>query len=102
MRVVEKPSFQLYYSPTADAGIAHSSLRGVNQIMSSDFLVNASDQNNPKFVLQAKYEEALSDERTIEKLEGSGLNLLYRMDIDSKFNFIDQQANDNIVHSFKF
>ena len=33
---------------------------------------------------------------------GSGLNLLYRMDIDSKFNFIDQQANDNIVHSFKF
>ena len=35
-------------------------------------------------------------------LSGSGLNLLYRMDIDSKFNFIDQQANDNIVHSFKF
>ena len=32
------------------------------------------------------------------KAIGSGLNLLYRMDIESKFNFIDQQANDNIVH----
>ena len=39
---------------------------------------------------------------TVKRLPGSGLNLLYRMDIDSKFNFIDQQANDNIVHSFKF
>lgn len=37
--------------------------------MSSDFLVNTSDKVNPKFVLQAKYEEALQDHRTVEKLE---------------------------------
>lgn len=52
-----------------EAGIPHPSLRGVSQIMSSDFLVNTSDKINPKFVLQAKYEEAFHDTRTIEKLE---------------------------------
>ena len=56
-------------SIASDAGLDHPSLRGINQIMSSDFLVNASDRDNPKFVLQAKYEEALTDERIIEKLE---------------------------------
>ncbi|MBO9496488.1 heteromeric transposase endonuclease subunit TnsA [Thalassotalea sp. G20_0] len=56
-------------SVAVEAGIAHPSLRGVNQIMSSDFLVNASDRINPKFVLQAKYEEAFHDIRTVEKLE---------------------------------
>ena len=45
--------------------------------------------------------EALDEQLSSPDI-GSGLNLLYRMDIDSKFNFIDQQANDNIVHSFKF
>ena len=44
----------------------------------------------------------LRDDLFSGKLLGSGLNLLYRMDIYSKFNFIDQQANDNIVHSFEF
>ena len=31
---------------------------------------------------------------------GSGANLLYCMDINAKFDFIDQQANNNIVHLF--
>ena len=56
-------------SVAVEAGIAHPSLRGVNQIMSSDFPVNTSDRINPKFVLQAKYEEAFHDIRTVEKLE---------------------------------
>ena len=56
-------------SLAAEAGLAHPSLRGVKQVMSSDFLVNTSDHINPKFVLQAKYEEALQDYRTVEKLE---------------------------------
>lgn len=37
--------------------------------MSSDFLVNSSDSDLPKFVLQAKYTKDLSDPRTVEKLE---------------------------------
>ena len=52
-----------------EAGLSHPSLRGVMQIMSSDFLVNTSDKKLSKFVLQAKYEEALLDHRTVEKLE---------------------------------
>lgn len=56
-------------SLASEAGLTHPSLRGMNQIMSSDFLVNTSDKMNPKFALQAKYEEALQDYRTVEKLE---------------------------------
>ncbi|WP_199610011.1 TnsA endonuclease C-terminal domain-containing protein [Flocculibacter collagenilyticus] len=52
-----------------ESGIDHPSLSGVMQYMSSDFLVNSQDPNQPKFVLQVKHSEALSDARTIEKLE---------------------------------
>ena len=52
-----------------ESGIDHPSVRGVLQVMSSDFLVNTTDASQPKFALQAKYVEALSDARTIEKLE---------------------------------
>ncbi|MFP7411258.1 TnsA endonuclease N-terminal domain-containing protein [Aeromonas veronii] len=52
-----------------ESGIDHPSVRGVLQVMSSDFLVNTTDASQPKFALQAKYAEALSDARTIEKLE---------------------------------
>ncbi len=52
-----------------ESGIDHPSVRGVMQVMSSDFLVNTTDSSQPKFALQAKYVEALSDARTIEKLE---------------------------------
>lgn len=52
-----------------DSGIDHPSLSGVKQYMSSDFLVNSRDPEQPKFVLQAKFAEALNDARTIEKLE---------------------------------
>lgn len=56
-------------SVAVEAGIAHPSLHGVNQIMSSDFLVNTCDKINPKFAIQAKYKEAFHDTRTVEKLE---------------------------------
>lgn len=52
-----------------ESRIDHPSVRGVLQVMSSDFLVNTTDASQPKFALQAKYTEALSDARTIEKLE---------------------------------
>jgi hypothetical protein len=52
-----------------DLGISHPSYRGVPQIMTSDFLVNTKNAQRSKFVLQAKYSEALQDARTIEKLE---------------------------------
>ncbi len=51
------------------AQIQHPIYQGVLQVMSSDFLVNSSDIQRPKFVLQAKYSNALQDARTIEKLE---------------------------------
>nr|WP_254796335.1 TnsA endonuclease C-terminal domain-containing protein [Moritella viscosa]SHO18105.1 Transposon Tn7 transposition protein tnsA [Moritella viscosa] len=52
-----------------NAQIKHPVDRGVQQIMSSDFLVNTNFLNKPKFALQAKYADDLEDPRTIEKLE---------------------------------
>jgi len=52
-----------------DAQLWHPSQGGVNLVMSSDFLVNSTSQDQPKFAIQAKYSEALKDPRTIEKLE---------------------------------
>jgi hypothetical protein len=52
-----------------DAGIRHPQVSGNMQVMSSDFLVNSSNHDLPKFVLQVKYSESLLDPRTIEKLE---------------------------------
>lgn len=52
-----------------DAGIKHPQVQGIDQIMSSDFLVNTNDPNCPKFALQAKYAKDLGDPRTVEKLE---------------------------------
>jgi len=52
-----------------DLGISHPSYRGVPHIMTSDFVVNTTNAQRSKFVLQAKYSEALQDARTIEKLE---------------------------------
>ncbi|GAA4895859.1 TnsA endonuclease C-terminal domain-containing protein [Ferrimonas pelagia] len=51
------------------AGIKHPCIAGVDQYMSSDFLVNSVEPDRPKFVLQAKYKEALEDPHTVEKLE---------------------------------
>lgn len=51
------------------AGIKHPSVAGVDQYMSSDFLVDSANDNEPRFVLQAKYASALQDPRTVEKLE---------------------------------
>lgn len=53
----------------ADIGVVHAAHSGVNQIMSSDFLVNSNDQNLPLFALQVKPSSELENPRTIEKLE---------------------------------
>lgn len=50
-------------------GIPHPSSSGVTQYMSSDFLVNSSHSETPKFALQAKYSNDLGKPRVIEKLE---------------------------------
>jgi len=50
-------------------GIAHPSVKGVLQYLSSDFLVNSSRLDLPKFALQVKYTNDLAKPRVIEKLE---------------------------------
>lgn len=52
-----------------DSGIRHPNIAGLDQYMSSDFLVDSTDEQEPRFVLQAKHSSALSDVRTVEKLE---------------------------------
>lgn len=44
--------------------------------------------------------ERWSFQRSVQKKFGSGVNLLYCMNINPKFEFINQQANNNIVHFF--
>ena len=51
------------------AGIKHPNVAGVDQYMSSDFLVDSVNESEPRFVLQVKYASALQDSRTVEKLE---------------------------------
>jgi hypothetical protein len=50
-------------------GIKHPNHHGVDQYMSSDFVVDAREKDQPRFVLQVKTAEAFSDSRTAEKLE---------------------------------
>jgi hypothetical protein len=50
-------------------GIAHPSVKGVPQYLTSDFLVNTSSPGLPKFALQVKYSNDLTKPRVIEKLE---------------------------------
>lgn len=52
-----------------DAGIRHPAQQGTEQFMSTDFLVNTTNESEPKYALQVKYTNALDDERTVEKLE---------------------------------
>jgi hypothetical protein len=52
-----------------ETGISHPSHSGVRQFMSTDFLVNSSDEKYPLFAIQVKPCSALEDQRTVEKLE---------------------------------
>ncbi|MRJ44276.1 Tn7 transposase TnsA N-terminal domain-containing protein [Idiomarina loihiensis] len=49
--------------------LPHPANNGVDTVILSDFLVDSRDKSEPKFVLQAKYTDSLSDARTVEKLE---------------------------------
>lgn len=53
----------------SEAMMAHPGFAGIDQYLSSDFLVDSSNEQEPRFVLQAKYKDALNDARTVEKLE---------------------------------
>lgn len=52
-----------------EAGIRHSAFKGVKQVMTSDFLVDAVGTDRPQFAVQVKYAKDLEDKRTVEKLE---------------------------------
>ncbi|MMC31856.1 heteromeric transposase endonuclease subunit TnsA [Shigella sonnei] len=52
-----------------DSGIKHPVIRGVDQVMSTDFLVDCKDGPFEQFAIQVKPAAALQDERTLEKLE---------------------------------
>ena len=52
-----------------DAGISHPAHQGVDQYMSSDFVVDCKEADRPLFALQVKTTEALKKPRTIEILE---------------------------------
>ena len=47
--------------------IPHPAVRGIKQIMSTDFYVFSSDAMNPRFSIQAKYQKDLEDIRTVKK-----------------------------------
>lgn len=53
----------------SEAMMEHSRFAGIDQYLSSDFLVDSTNEQEPRFALQAKYKDALNDARTVEKLE---------------------------------
>jgi len=50
-------------------GIKHPNSHGVDQYMSSDFVVDTREKHLPRFALQVKVKSECSNPRTIEKLE---------------------------------
>jgi hypothetical protein len=50
-------------------GVEHPNYNGVDQFMSSDFVIDSTEKDNPRFAIQVKQTEAFSNPRTIEKLE---------------------------------
>ena len=50
-------------------GIKHPSIAGTHQYMSTDFFVNTAKKYFPKFAIQVKHSESLSNHRVIEKLQ---------------------------------
>lgn len=77
-----------------DIGISHPAISGVKQYMSSDFLVNTTDLERPKFVLQAKYADALNDPRTIEKLE---IERRYWVEKDVPWQIVTEKEIPSVV-----
>jgi len=53
----------------AGCGIRHPAVAGIEQYMSSDFLIDSTRKDLPKFALQAKRAEDLKKPRVMEKLE---------------------------------
>jgi len=75
-------------------GIRHPSYQGVNQVMSSDFMVDSVDKEKPKYVIQAKYVTDLLDARVVEKLE---IEYLYWKQKSIPWYIItERQIDDNL------
>ncbi len=53
----------------AESGITHRVYKKVPQILSSDFVVDISDQHQPQIAIQAKYAEHLDQPETVARLE---------------------------------
>ncbi|MDP5032500.1 TnsA endonuclease N-terminal domain-containing protein [Paraglaciecola sp.] len=50
-------------------GVEHPNVQGVDQYMSSDFVVDSEDRSKPRFAIQVKSRSAFQDSRTVEKLQ---------------------------------
>jgi len=50
-------------------GVKHPSYKGVDQYMSSDYVVDSKEKDSPRFVIQVKSKESFTSPRTIEKLQ---------------------------------
>ena len=78
-----------------EAGIRHPQMAGINQVMTSDFLVNTADKHLSKFVLQVKPSEAIEDERTIEKLE---IERRYWLKKKIPFFLVSERSFSDVIH----
>ena len=76
-----------------DSGIKHPVIRGVDQVMSTDFLVDCKDGPFEQFAIQVKPAAALQDERTLEKLELERRYGLKRHGIETMLALMSQIAN---------
>ena len=82
-----------------EAGIRHPEMAGIKQVMSSDFLVDTSDKNLPKFVLQVKPSSVMEDKRTIEKLE---IERRYWLKKKIPFFLVSERSISDVIHKNLF
>lgn len=75
-------------------GIPHPSHSGVNQYMSSDFVVDSLEVNKPRFAIQVKSKEAFNDPRTIEKLE---IERIYWREKEVPFYWVTENQIPTVV-----
>jgi len=78
----------------ANSGITHPNLRGVDQYMSSDFVVDTLETARPRFVLQVKSAEAFLDARIIEKLQ---VERLYWLEKNVPYSWVTENQIPPVV-----
>lgn len=75
-------------------GVEHANHHGIDQYMSSDFVVDSQELEQPRFAIQVKPIEAFSDPRTIEKLE---IEKLYWREKGTPFYWVTENQIPPIV-----